>query len=220
VDQFQSTVDELSQTVQKNTSKAMEGIEGLRALLATDYGKLSQMGGLIADNGDPLGANSINSNTFNDQLMLAATQNYYGLLMEQRWTAYTLEDPKEKLTYTGPGKKTCTHCDGITCKEVKPWKDVPLTARFNMIWGYDNSGQPIQQLWFWGRGYDSSSNKGTVPPADDGSNPLTRLMFEPLTVEDTAIALPQPLFWWQKNAARRFHCDGSKPHDSRTTGKK
>jgi hypothetical protein len=135
------------------------------------------------------------------------------MLMEQRWTAYTLEDPKTKLTYSGPGKKTCSDCSTVFCFDVTPWKNVPESSRLNLIWGYDKSGKPIQQGWFWGRDYDSKEKTGKVPPAS-----LSDLMFD--IHDDTEnVDLSPPIFWWQKNAARRFHCDGSQPHDSRTTGK-
>jgi hypothetical protein len=212
-DIFESTVDQLSTNVQNNTAQTVKAIQSIRVLLTTDYGKLSESGPLVQD---VWNIAELDDPAFHTYLEQASTQNYYGTLMEQRWTAYTLEDPKTNLTYTGPGKKSCTtQCDLFTCDSKSPWKNVPESARFNLIWGYDKSGKPIQQGWFWGRDFKANQVTGTVPPID-----LTDPMFNMGNMASEYVDLSMPIFWWQKNAARRFHCDGSQPHDSRTTGEK
>lgn len=218
-DAFESQVSQLSTTVQTQTQTAVESIKSIRVLLSTDYGKLSESGPLVLDAWQ---GKDVANPAWTTTLEQASTQNFYGSLMNQRWIAYTLEDPKVTPEYTGPGQKVCKFdCDIFgDCTKIKPWakgSGVAPSGRFNFVWGYDTGGNPLTQLWFWGRGYNSGT--GDATPVNKG---LTDPMWEEAGVVDgqgsVGVGLVPPQFWWQKNPARRFHCNGSKPFDSRTTG--
>lgn len=213
-DRFQSEVNQLSSDVQQKTTTAIESTESIRVLLATDYGKLSESAPLAFTswNGAQLG-----SNAYNTQYEQSATQNFYGTLFRHRWRAYTLEDPTTNQKFKTPGEKVCEFdCVFGFCTKTKVWTGVPASAQFTFRWGYDGSGNPIDQLWFWGRNYNTSSGASSKP-----SSSTTDPLFEAQgSMGGTGVGLAPSHFWWQKNPAKRFFCsNGNGPFDSRATGK-